>query len=155
MAAAELDDLADRFADRGVTSVFVYTREAHPAENWRHHRTMDDKRAGARALEEHCQLRRKILLDDLSGGAHRAYGILPNMTWIVSPGGIVLYKAAWTAPEDVEDGLLRALDYLARKRADKLVGVYSERLAWRPNQPEAFRAGLERAGPQALRDFYG
>ena len=39
MAAPAMDDLADRFADRGVSSVFIYTREAHPGENYRHHQS--------------------------------------------------------------------------------------------------------------------
>jgi hypothetical protein len=154
MAASSLDALADRFADRGVTSVFIYTREAHPGESYRHHKSMDDKRARARSLREHCSLRRRIVLDDLAGSAHRAYGILPNMTWIVGPGGLILYKAAWTVAADVADALEAALEQLARRRADGLVPVFSERLAWRSRDDDAFRAGLERAGPQAVSDFY-
>jgi hypothetical protein len=89
MATGSMDDLADRFADRAVRSVFIYTREAHPAENYRHHRSMDDNRRNARAYLEHSKLRRQILLDDLEGTAHRAYGLLPNVTWIVGRGGMI------------------------------------------------------------------
>jgi hypothetical protein len=155
MAAGAMDDLADRFADRGVTSVFVYTREAHPGEHYRHHTSMDDKRRNAAAFREHSAVRRRILLDDLDGAAHHGYGLLPNMTWIVMPGGRIAYKAAWTAAEDVESALAWTLDHLERRRSERLVPLYSERLAWRRNDPAAFRAGLERAGPQAVRDFYG
>ena len=84
MAATAMDDLADRYADRGVTSVFLYTNEAHPGENYPHHTSMDVKRANARAFVEHSKLRRSVVLDDLEGGAHHAYGLLPNMTWIIS-----------------------------------------------------------------------
>ncbi len=48
-----MDDLADRFADRAVRSVFLYVREAHPAENYRHHTSMAAKRANARAFQSH------------------------------------------------------------------------------------------------------
>ena len=65
MAAPAMDDMADRYADRGVSSVFIYTREAHPGENYRHHRSMDEKRANARAFVEHSAVRRRILVDDL------------------------------------------------------------------------------------------
>jgi hypothetical protein len=153
MAADEMDALADRYADRGVTSVFLYTREAHPAENYRHHTSMDVKRANARAFREHCNVRRRVLLDDLEGAAHRAYGILPNMTYIVGRG-MILYKAAWTAVADIEDALRQSMDALERRRSEPLTSVYSERLAWRRRDPAAFRAGLERNGPQAITDFF-
>ena len=148
-----MDDLADRFADRGVTSAFIYTREAHPGEHYRHHTSMAGKRANAQAFQEHSKVRRPILLDDLEGSAHHAYGLLPNMTFIVS-GGRIFYKAAWTAAEDVGEAMASILDYLDRRRPQRLVPMYVERLGWRENDPAAFRAGLERAGPQAVSDFY-
>ncbi len=150
-----MDDLADRFAGRGVTSVFVYTREAHPGEHYRHHTSMAAKRANARAFREHSQVRRPILLDPLDGPAHHAYGLLPNMTWIMLQGGRIAYKAAWTGAADVEDALGSLLDGLARRSTERLVPMYTERLGWRESDREAFRQGLERAGPQAVRDFYG
>ncbi len=148
-----MDDLADRFANRGVTSVFIYTREAHPGENYRHHTSMASKRANARAFQEHSKVGRRILLDDVEGTAHHAYGLLPNMTYIVS-GGRIFYKAAWTAAADVEEALAGVLHFLDRRREDRLVPMYVERLGWRSNDPAAFRAGLERTGPQAVSDFY-
>lgn len=149
-----MDDMAGRFANRGVTSVFIYTREAHPAEHHREHRAMEGKRTNANAFREHCGVSRKILLDDLEGTVHRAYGLLPNMAWIVARG-LILYKASWTVAADVENALERSFDFLAQRRSEGLRNVYSERLAWRPDQSESFRAGLERNGPQAVRDFYG
>ncbi len=149
-----MDDLADRFADRGVTSAFIYTREAHPGENYRHHTSMASKRANARAFREHSKVRRAILLDDLDGTAHRAYGLLPNMAYIVSAGRI-FYKAAWTAAPDVAQATDGILDYLARRRQERLVPMFTERLGWRSNDPDAFREGLERTGRQAVGDFYG
>ena len=44
---------------------------------------------------------------------------------------------------------------MARRAKDNLVGFYAERLAWRVNDSASFRAGLERAGPQAVTDFFG
>ena len=78
MAAAPMEDLASRYADRAVRSVFIYTREAHPGENYRHHESMEDKRAVARAFVEHSNVKREILLDDLEGSAHRTYGPCPT-----------------------------------------------------------------------------
>jgi hypothetical protein len=155
MAAEEMDNLADRYADRGVTSVFLYTREAHPGEHYREHSTMDDKRSHARAFKETCSVRRRILLDDLAGTAHHGFNLLPNMTWIIGKGSMIHYKASWTNGDDVEHALIDAMEKLARRREDNLTWVYSERLAWRPRNSDGFRAGLERNGPQAVTDFYG
>jgi hypothetical protein len=155
MACEAMDDMAERYADRGVTSVFIYTREAHPGENLRHHTSREVKRARARAFQEECGVRRRILLDDLEGSAHHRYGLLPNMSWILARGGLILYKAAWTHAEDLEDALETSLKAMAGWRIRNLNPAYTERLLWRVKDEEAFRAGLERAGPQAVKDFYG
>lgn len=148
-----MEALADRYRDRAVRSVFVYTREAHPGENYRHHRSMDDKRANARAFVAHSNVRRPMLLDDLAGSAHRAYGSLPNMTWIVGRGGFIHYKSAWTAAADVADALEAVLDFQTNRAKERWVPFYSERSAWSTRDAVGFRRGLERAGPQAVADY--
>jgi len=153
MAAESMERLADQFAGRAVRSVFIYTREAHPAENYRHHRSMDDKRANARALVEHSKIRRQILLDDLEGTAHRAYGMLPNMTWIIGRGGMIHYKSAWTSEADVVDALEGVLDFQANRAKKQWVAFYSERSAWSTRDMDQFQAGLARNGPQAPADY--
>lgn len=155
MAAEAMDDIADRFADRGVTSVFIYVREAHPAENYRHHSSMEVKRANARAFRDHSKVRRSILLDDVEGTVHHLYGLLPNTSWIISTRGRILYKADWTSPADIEEALAYLLDGYDRRGRDRLVPMRTERTGWRESSGEGFRAGLVRNGPQAVRDFYG
>jgi len=49
-----------------VRSVFVYTREAHPGENYQHHTSIEDKRRNVRAFREQSGVRRQILLDDVA-----------------------------------------------------------------------------------------
>jgi len=149
-----MDSIADRFVDRAVRSVFVYTREAHPGEIYRHHTSMDGKRENAKALRSVVGVKRQILLDTLEGDAHQAYGCLPNMTWIFGRGGLILYKSAWTDPADVEDSLKRALDGLERRMKGDKLPFYSERLSWRERDDETFRTLLERCGPQAVSDFF-
>jgi len=147
--------MARRYADRAVRSVFLYTREAHPGENYRHHATMDDKRHHARAFQQHNAIEREILLDDVAGTVHRAYGMLPNMTWIIGRGGVIYYKAAWTDVVDVEAALVETLDALDRRASEPLAPFYAERLSWRVRDLDAFRRQLEIAGPQAVSDFFG
>ena len=147
--------MAARYAHRSVRSVFLYTREAHPGEHYRHHTSMEDKRRNARAFRTEFDVTRPILLDDLEGTAHHAYGMLPNMSWIIGPAGMIHYKAAWTDPTDVEDTLTYSLDALERRAKDKLLPYHSERLKWRVRDDDKFRARLIKNGPQAVKDFYG
>jgi hypothetical protein len=61
--------------------VFVYTREAHPGEHVPHHDSFERKLTCAKLLREEAGIGRDILVDDLAGTVHRAYGLMPNMTW--------------------------------------------------------------------------
>ena len=54
-----------------------------------------DAAALARALEADERALR-ILLDALEGACHRAYGSMPNMSWIFTRSGIPVYKSNWT-----------------------------------------------------------
>ncbi|MBI4473129.1 MAG: hypothetical protein HY646_10700 [Acidobacteria bacterium] len=148
-----METLADRYAARAVRSVFIYTREAHPGENYRHHTSMDGKRRNGQAFREHCRIRRPILLDDLEGSAHHAYGLLPNMTWIIGRGGFIHYKSAWTSPNDAANALESILDFQANRAKQQWVPFYSERSAWSSRDQAKFKEGLLRAGPQAVADY--
>lgn len=149
-----MDAIADRHADQAVRSVFIYSREAHPGETYRHHADMNVKRHHAKALRDVAGVRRRILIDGLDGPAHKAYGELPNMTWIFGRGGVILYKSTWTDPVDVEDSLDRAIEGLARRVKGTQLPFYSERLSWRVRDDDSFRSHLERCGPQAVSDFF-
>ena len=148
-----MDAIADRYADRAVRSVFIYTREAHPGELYRHHTSMEGKRDNARALREVAGVKRQILLDAVDGPAHQAYGMLPNMTWIFGRGGLILHKAGWTAAEDVEKALTYHLEQLPRRAKEMMQPVYTENVQWRVPDQETFMKVLERNGPQAIKDF--
>lgn len=116
---------------------------------------MEIKRHNARAFKAEFKVQRQILLDDLEGTAHQCYGMLPNMSWIIGPGGMIQYKATWTDPGDIEDALKYALDVLDRRAKDKLLPYHSERLKCRARDDNQFRARLLKNGPQAVKDFYG
>ena len=153
MATEKMESLAAHYADQAVRSVFIYTREAHPAENYGHHTSMDDKRALARVFKEHSNVQRQILIDSLDGAAHRAYGEWPNMTYIVGRGGIIHYKASWISVDDIEDSLTAILDFEAIRTEEKLIPYYCERSAWCTRDNSGFMDGLRRNGPKALDDL--
>ena len=133
---------------------FVYTREAHPGEHVGHHTTFDDKLANAQLLRDEVGIRRPILIDDLRGTAHHAYGLLPNMTWVIGRGGRILYKADWTSARNVEAFLQRHEDGRSRRPASGVVTAYlTEQVEYRDVDRAAFYEQLRRNGPRSHDEF--
>ena len=83
--------MAREYANKGFVFLFLYTREAHPGENFPAHRNIEQKLAHARAFKDRLQIERPILVDDLVGTAHKLYGMLPNMTYIIGRGGKISF----------------------------------------------------------------
>jgi hypothetical protein len=154
LAAPALDDAADELTPRGLAFAFVYTNEAHPSDEWPHHASFDQKLRHAREMASRHGIRRRMLVDDLDGTVHRAYGTLPNMTLVLHRGRI-LYRASWTDPA----GLVPVLREIAREEAlrqDKKVLV-PYRVEWTPrrvrNQETFLRAMETEIGRRAVDDF--
>ena len=149
-----MEPLAAEYAGQGVTSLFIYTREAHPGERMPHHTSYAQKLAQARAFRDEQGVRRRILVDALDGPVHRLYGALPNITWIILRRGTIAYKAAWTDARDVR----LALEQIARlgelrRQGGRLAPFWAERLGFRVVDQTGFEAGLARNGPQAQADW--
>lgn len=150
-----MNSLADKYKDNKIHSVFLYTHEAHPGEIYPHLTSMEQKFQHAKDIGNILGVERSILVDALDGACHRAYGSMPNMTWIFNQGGVPVYKSNWTDVTSVD----LALDYLIsvedRKREGiKLAPFLVERLDFRVQDADAFRKGLERNGPKAVDEFY-
>jgi hypothetical protein len=146
--------MAREYAAHGIASVFFYTREAHPGEHFPAHRSLEQKLAHARAFRARYGIARPILVDDLAGTGHRAYGLLPNMVYLIGRGGRVLFRADWTDAPTIR----HALDYVVAARARRREGLvlkpfFAEFVGYRWSDQAAFNAGLEVAGPQAVADF--
>jgi hypothetical protein len=134
--------------------VFIYTREAHPGENVLHHDSFEHKLACARLLAEEAGISRDILVDDLDGTVHRAYGLMPNMTWVIGRGGRVAYKANWTSAANVEAFLGRFVagrDGLPPGIA--AVMYETQQAEFRYTDRERFMQHLLRNGPRAVAEF--
>lgn len=133
--------------------MFIYTREAHPGENVRHHDSFDSKLACARLLRDQVGIRRPILVDDLAGTVHRGYGMMPNMTWVIDRRGRVAYKANWTSAGNVEAFLTRFL----AARADRSRGAQAlyetEQMEFRQVDRDAFMERLLRNGQRAVAEY--
>lgn len=146
--------MAKAFADKGFIFLFVYTREAHPGENYPAHTSMEQKLAHARAFREQRHIERPILVDDLAGSGHLLYGDLPNMTYMIGRGGRVLFRSDWTDPPTIELMLNYIANVRERRRAgERMTGFYAEFAGFRVNNRPKFMESLKVAGPQALEDF--
>ncbi len=149
-----MDEIAERFSGDGVGSVFVYTHEAHPGEHYPHLTSMEQKFRHARDLRDVLGVRRPILVDSLDGACHRAYGSMPNMSWIFTTTGIPVYKSDWTDARSVVNAIDYLLDASERRRAkERLAPFRVERLDFRIHDQKAFFEGLKRNGPKAVREF--
>ena len=149
-----MNALADEFAAQKVGSIFLYTHEAHPGENYPHLTSMAQKTAHAYELRDKLGVTRPILLDALDGACHRAYGSMPNMTWIFNRAGVPVYKSTWTDVNSVRNALEYHLDVVQRRRdREKLVPFHVQRLDYRTKDEDGFYAGLTRNGPKAVREF--
>lgn len=149
-----MNALSEKYSDKKVGSIFLYTHEAHPGEIYPHLTSMEQKFKNARDLRDILGVTRPILVDALDGACHRGYGSLPNMTWIFNKSGIPLYKSEWTDVTSVE----RAVEYLLqvgerRRNQERLAPFKVERIDFRVQDNDAFYEGLERSGPKAVREF--
>jgi hypothetical protein len=128
----------------------VYTREAHPGEHLPAHAGLADKLAAARRLRDGLGITRTILVDDLDGSVHTAYGLLPNMSWVLARRGTILYKATWTSAARIGEFLER---HAVQRHDPGQPAFHTEQLELRRREDAAFQHCLERNGPRAVSEF--
>ena len=149
-----MNAIADRYATREVGSFFLYTYEAHPGEFYPHLTSMEQKFRHATALRDILGVTRPIIVDALDGACHRAYGSMPNMSWIFTRSGAPVYKSDWTDSHSVQNAVEYLLQVADRRRTGERMAPFRvERLDFRIQDQDAFYAGLERNGPKAVREF--
>ena len=149
-----MNTLAEKYAEQKVGSIFLYTHEAHPGQIYPHLTSMEQKFKHALDMRDILGVLRPILVDSLDGACHRAYGSMPNMTWIFNKSGIPFYKSDWTDVDSVE----LAVEYLLRvgerrRNRERLAPFRVERIDFRIQDQDAFYKGLERNGPKAVQEF--
>jgi peroxiredoxin len=128
---ASLNHLHFQFQGDDIQFLIVYTRESVPqGERYRPHTSMDQKLAYAGDLQRLENVQFPVLVDTLEGDAHRAYGLWPSPVYVVDKDGLIVYKASWLFPEELELVLRRLLSWEKwRAEGEKpLRNVYSE--AW-------------------------
>ena len=149
-----MNAIADKYAGQNIGSIFLYTHEAHPGENYRRLTSMAQKFRHARDLRDVLGVTRPILVDALDGACHRAYGSMPNMTWIFARSGLIVYKSDWTDALSVENAIQYFSQIPSRRRVgERLAPFHVERLDYRNQEREQFYKALERNGQKAVEEF--
>jgi len=151
-----LTELYQKYRAKGFEFFIVYVREAHPGENFSHHTSFEQKLKHAEKLRELDNVRLPVLVDDIEGSVHTAYGLLPNMVYLIDREGIIVYKSDWTDAHELDgmcESLVRLDDMKARKVPIIRKGV-SERLHWIPMDPHHRERIYRRSGEKAIRDYF-
>jgi len=85
-----------------VAFLVLYVREAHPGKKIGAHDRVNIKIERARQLKELYGENRQIIVDDLQGTAHLAYGGFPNMVYVIDPEGKIVYRCDWSVIQEVD-----------------------------------------------------
>jgi hypothetical protein len=150
-----LTELYQKYRPKGFEFFVVYVREAHPGENFPHHSSLEQKLAHARKLRELDKVCLPILVDDIEGTVHRAYGLRPNMIYLIDRDGVIVYKSDWTDAHELDgmcESLVRLDDMKARNVPIIRQGV-SERVHWIPMDPKHRERIYRRSGEKAIKDY--
>lgn len=79
-----------------VHFLLLYVREAHPGNRTKQITSFVQKMDNAKAAIKLYDEKREILVDTIDGVAHRLYGSMPNMTYVIGKDGVVKFRANWT-----------------------------------------------------------
>jgi len=151
-----LTQLSHKYRERDFEFLIVYVRESHPGENFSHHRSIEQKVAHALKLKEMEGVELRILVDDLQGAAHRQYGLLSNMVYLIDRDGTVVYKSDWTDAAELDDmcaSLLR-LEEMKKQSVPIIRKGISERMHWIPMDPVLRERVYRRSGEKAIQDYF-
>ncbi len=129
MYTKNIDGMAQLKVDfPDVEFAMIYTREAHPGERLGAHRSMDDKVKAAKMVKPRYGEHRRVLVDNLDGDFHQAYGAMPNMLYVFRPDGTVHYRCNWAATHYVRAALEDREHFHRLENADKFALRASRKL---------------------------
>lgn len=150
-----LTELREKYRSKDFEIFIVYVREAHPGENYPHHGSFEQKLAHARKLRDLEKVQIPVLVDDLQGTTHKAYGLLPNMVYLINRDRMIVYKSDWTDGIEL-DGMCQSLIRLDEMKARQVPIIrqgMSERLHWIPMDPVLRERVYRRSGEKAIQDY--
>jgi len=153
--APELCRLQLEFTDKGFAFFLLYTRESHPAENYRAHESFEQKVAYARELQRLEDIRVSIIVDHLDGRIQRAYGVWPNALFVIHKDGRLVFRSNMANHRELRQFLQDIIVAEQGVATGRVVHLqYSERVVAHEADQATHRRVYERAGPQAFEDYW-
>src|SRR5581483_3502057 len=150
----ELNHLWEYVRWRGIQFLFIYAREPHPGEVYPHHTSMEQKIAVAREFQQVEHVRFPVLVDELDGSVHRAYGPRPNPIFVVHRNGRLVYRAGHAQAPELRDYLEHLLLWdQAIAQGLPLHNMYIEQIRFIIPDPVHHREIGKRAGPKAVKEM--
>lgn len=128
----------------------IYVREAHPGENYPAVQSFEEKMAHARDFKRLEDIPWPVLVDDLDGTVHLAYGELPNSAYVINSEGRIAFKDQWASAPN----LRTALDELREcaGRCAPVAGGVERTMSVLGPMAYGWHA-IRRAGNRAVRDL--
>lgn len=144
-----MTELAEQYGDR-VAFLDVFIRQAHPGGAYGPYRTYEEKMASARAYKRDERISWPVLVDDLSGTVHTAYGGMSDPVYLVDAAGRVAFYGMWTSAATLNEAIDELLAQGGRgtsvaggiDRTPHIVGSFVD--GWR---------GVSRGGVGGLLDY--
>lgn len=96
-----MNGVADKYREE-VDFYVLYTREAHPGQNYPAHQSLEAKLQCAADLVQAEGVVRTILVDGVGGETHQAYGAMPNSVYLIGSDGVIAHRADWLNPGILE-----------------------------------------------------
>ncbi|MBU2951941.1 redoxin domain-containing protein [Tamlana agarivorans] len=96
--------LKEQFPD--VHFLLLYVREAHPGGRTKEITNFAEKMGNAKATSDLYNEKREVLVDTVDGIAHKLYGSMPNMTYVIGKDGIIKFRANWANIDALKKVLL-------------------------------------------------
>lgn len=136
-----MGNLKDKFPQ--IDFAILYVREAHPGKSIGAHKSYEEKQGVAQRLCTEDGEQRTILVDDLEGTAHGAYGGYPNAVFIINKKGCVVFNADWNNPE----ATAKALKLLLKGKPANVKSYF------KPVPPPMVARTMGRSGKGSFLDF--
>jgi peroxiredoxin len=150
-----LNQLQAEFAEKNFAFVLLYTRESHPAENYGAHTSFEQKLSYAHDMHRLEDVRFPIIVDNLDGRIHRAYGLWPNALFVIHKDGRLIFRSNMANHAELRQFLE---DIIAAEKAAAEGRVlhlqYSERVIAHEADQATHHRVYQRAGEKAFEDYW-
>lgn len=153
----EMNAIYREFQDQGIDFYLLYVKESHPAENYRHHTSLEQKIAYAQDFRRFEKPAFPVLVDDLEGSTHRSYGPWPSGLFIVHANGLLVFRSTIANPDQLRTYLRQLVgwDRIRNEHPDHVPHIgYTEFLVEHDADEAEHHRVYERAGPKAFEDYW-